>query len=228
MVDGLADVVEQAAHLRDLDVATDLGRDDGREMARLDDVVEHVLPVAGPELEPPKQFDQVGGEARHAGLVRGRLAGLAHHELDLGARLRHDLLDPAGVDAPVGDELGQGHARDLAAHRVEPAEDDRLGGVVDDQVDASGLLEGADVAALTADDPALHLVVREVDDAHGVLGGVVGGHPLHRRDDDVAGLLIGLVAGLALDRAAQLHRVVLGLFAHRLEQEPLGIVRGQA
>ena len=61
-----------------------------------------------------------------------------------------------------------------------------------------------------------------------MLGRVVGGHPLHRRDDDVAGLLIGLVAGLALDRAAQLHRVVLGLFAHGLEQESLGIVRGQA
>ncbi len=76
-----------------------------------------------------------------------------------------------------------------------------------------------------ADDPALHLVARKVDDADRVLGGVVGGHALHRRDDDVAGLLVRLVAGLALDRAGQLHRVVLGLLAHGLEQEPLGIVR---
>jgi hypothetical protein len=81
---------------------------------------------------------------------------------------------------------------------------------------------------LATDDPALHLVARQVDDAHRVLRRVVGGHPLHRGDDDVAGLLVGLVAGLALDRAAELHRVVFGLFAHGLEQEPLGIVRGQA
>ena len=46
VVDGLADVVQQTAHLRDLDVRADLGGDRGREPARLDDVVEHVLPVA--------------------------------------------------------------------------------------------------------------------------------------------------------------------------------------
>ena len=53
-------------------------------------------------------------------------------------------------------------------------------------------------------------------------------HALHRGDDDVAGLLLGLVAGLALDRAGQLDRVVLGLLAHGLEQEALGIVGGHA
>ena len=49
---------------------------------------------------------------------------------------------------------------DLAADRVEAAEQHRLGGVVDDQVDPGDLLEGADVAALAADDPALHVVGR--------------------------------------------------------------------
>ena len=55
VVDGLADVVEQAAHLGDLDVGADLGGDDRGEMAGLDDVVEHVLAVAGPELEPAEE-----------------------------------------------------------------------------------------------------------------------------------------------------------------------------
>ena len=55
VVDGLADVVEQAAHLGDLDVGADLGGDDRGQVARLDDVVEHVLAVAGPELEPAEQ-----------------------------------------------------------------------------------------------------------------------------------------------------------------------------
>ena len=36
VVDGLADVVQQAAHLGDLDVGADLGRDDRREVAGLD------------------------------------------------------------------------------------------------------------------------------------------------------------------------------------------------
>ena len=55
VVDGLADVVQQAAHLGDLDVGADLGGDDRRQVAGLDDVVEHVLAVAGPELEPAEE-----------------------------------------------------------------------------------------------------------------------------------------------------------------------------
>ena len=100
----------------------------------------------------------------------------------------------------------------------KPAQHDGLGRVVDDQVDAGRLLEGPDVAALAADDPALHLVARQVDDGHGVLGGVVGGDALHRGDDDVAGLVLGLLAGAPLDRAGELDGVVLGLLADRLEQ----------
>ena len=158
------------------------------------DVVEHVLAVAGAVLEPAEQLDDLGGQPGHAGLVGGLLAGLADDEVDLGAGLGDDLLDAAGVDAAVGDELGDGDPGDLAAHRVEAAQDDRLGRVVDDQVDAGRLLERPDVAALAADDPALHLVRRQVDDADRVLGRVVGGDALHRGQDDVAGLVLGLLA----------------------------------
>ena len=132
-----------------------------------------------------------------------------------------------GMDPAVGDELGDREAGDLAADRVEAREDDRLGGVVDDQVDAGRLLEGADVAALAADDPALHLVARQVDDRDRVLGGVVRGDALHRRDDDLAGLVVGLLAGPALDRPGELDGVVLGLLADRLEQDPLGVLGRQ-
>ncbi len=89
---------------------------------------------------------------------------------------------------------------------------------------AGGLLEGPDVAALAADDPALHLVRRQVDDRDGVLGGVVGGDALHRRDDDVAGLVLGLLAGTALDRAGDLDGVVLGLLADGLDEDGLGVL----
>src|SRR6478752_6038212 len=73
-----------------------------RQATRLDDVVEHVLSVARAVLEPPEQLDDLGGEARHAGLVGRRLAGLADDEVDLGARLGHDLLDAARMDPAIG------------------------------------------------------------------------------------------------------------------------------
>src|SRR5256885_11784510 len=55
---GLADVMQQPAHLRDLDVGADLGGDDRREPARLDNVVEDVLAVACPEPQPTQELDE--------------------------------------------------------------------------------------------------------------------------------------------------------------------------
>ena len=79
------------------------------------------------------------------------------------------------MDAAVGDQLLHGQPGHLAPDRVEAREDDRLGRVVDDDVDAGGHLEGADVPALAADDPPLHLVARQVDDRHRRLDDVLGG-----------------------------------------------------
>src|SRR5260370_9284445 len=52
----------------------------------------------------------------------------------------------------------QSHPRHLAADRVEATENDGLRRVVDDEVDAGRMLEGPNVAALSTDDAALHLV----------------------------------------------------------------------
>ncbi len=132
------------------------------------------------------------------------------------------------MDPAVADQLGQRDTGDLPTNRVEARQHDRFRRVVDDEIDPGGLLEGPDVATLAADDPALHLVVREMDDGHGVLGGVVGGDALDRRDDDVAGLLVRLLAGLPLDRSTELDGIVLGLLADGLEQERLGVLCGDA
>ena len=87
------------------------------------------------------------------------------------------------MDAAVLDQLLERRARDLAAEAVEGREDDGLRRVVDDEVDAGEVLERADVAALAADDPALHVVRRQLDDGHGRLGGVARRHPLERVGD---------------------------------------------
>ena len=223
VVDRLADVVEETAHLGDLDVGPDLGGDDRRQVTGLDDVVEHVLAVARPELESAERLDDVRGKPRHAGLVGGLLAGLAHDRLDLGARLGHDLLDPPRVDPAVGDELGDGEAGDFAADRVEARQDDRLGRVVDDEVDPGRLFEGPDIAAFAADDPALHLVRRQVDDRDRVLGGVVRGDALDGGHHDVAGPVLGVLSCGSLDRPRDLDRVVLRLLADGFDQDALGV-----
>jgi ATP-dependent Clp protease ATP-binding subunit ClpB len=71
------------------------------------------------------------------------------------------------------------------------------------------------------------VVFEELVDDEGIelvlLGGMVRRDALDGGDDDVAGLLVGLVAGLALYRSGQLDGIVLGLLAHGLEQERLGV-----
>jgi hypothetical protein len=100
------------------------------------------------------------------------------------------------VNPPVLDQLLERHPGDLATQSVERREDDRLRRVVDDEVDAGEVLERADVAALAADDPTLHVVRRELDDGHRGLGGVAGGDALERVGDQVAGAAACLGAGL--------------------------------
>src|SRR6185437_13064883 len=74
-----------------------------------------------------------------------------------------------------------------AADAVERREDDGARRVVDDDVDTGQVLERPDVAALTPDDPAFHVVGRQLDERHGGLGCVTCGDPLERIGDEVAG-----------------------------------------
>ncbi len=132
------------------------------------------------------------------------------------------------MDAAVGDEILERDAPDLTPHRIEAREDDRLGRVVDDEVDAGQLLEGADVAAFAADDAALEVVARDVDDRDRGLRGVVRGDPADGDADDVAGLAVRLFAGALLRFADDDRRVVAHVLLDAVEQDGLRLVRGHA
>ena len=113
--------------------------------------------------------------------------------------LADDLLDPGGMDAAVLQELVERAPGDFAPHRVEGGDRDRLGRVVDDQVDAGRLLQGADVAPLAADDAALHIVRWERNDRDSRLGNVVGGDALDGGGQDPAGPPVSFFAQLQIE-----------------------------
>ncbi len=117
---------------------------------------------------------------------------------------------------------------DLAADRVEPGKHHRFGGVVDDDVDPGGLLEGADVPPLASDDAPLHLVGWQGDHRDGGLGGVVGGDALDGEGDDLLGLAVGVPAGLLLDLADPLGGGCTGLLLHGGHQLPARLVGAEA
>src|SRR5665647_2947396 len=200
----------------------------GREHGHFFSVLEDVLAVARPVLELAQELDQLGMDVADLELQDGRLALLLDLLLEVGLDRLDDVLDAGRVDAPVGDELLDGQAGQLAADRVEARQDDRLGRVVDDDVDPCGHLQGPDVAALAADDPPFHVLGRQVDHGHRGLGDVLGGRALDGVGDDLPGRDGGLFAGLILDPADGGDGLELGLVLDLLDQHGLGFFLGHA
>ena len=215
----LADVVQQSRAAGRLGVEAQLSGHDARQVSRLACVLQQVLAVGGAVFHLADHADQLGVQAVDAQVDGGALAHLDDLLLDLFLHLGHHLLDAGGVDASVGDELVQGQPRDFAPHGVETAQDDRLGSVVHDDLDARRRLERTDVAPFAADDAALDLVALDVEHRHGVFDGRLGRHALDRRDDDALGLLGGAHLGL-LDRFVDVGcGVGLGLGFHVFDQD---------
>ena len=227
VVDGLADVVEQAGTLGGRRVEPELGGHDAAELGHLARVLEHVLTEGGAIAKSSEGLDDLGVQVVDAGVEGGLLAGLLDalpHEC-LGLLVH--LLDARRVDAAVGDEVLEGHASGLATNGLEAREQDGLRGVVDDERDARDLLEGADVSTLAADDAALEIVGGDVHGGDGDLAGLVGGAALDGRGHDLAGGLVGLGSGTLLALAENLGLLAHGVLAHAVEELPVGVLGGK-
>jgi hypothetical protein len=94
-----------------------------------------------------------------------------------------------------------------------------VGRVVDDEVHAREVLERANVAALPADDPALHVVGGKLDDGHRGLGGVARRDPLERVGHEIACAALRLGARLVLERPDAPGELVPRLLLPALEQQ---------
>jgi hypothetical protein len=227
-VDGFADVVQQAAALGDRVVHAQLHGHQRRELRDLERVHEHVLPVRRAVAETSEELEDLGMEIGEADRERRRLPFLEQLLVELLANLLHQLLDAGRVDAAVLHEALERDAGDLAADGIEAGEDDRFRRVVDDEVDAGRQLERADIAALAADDAALHVLAREVDDGDRILRDVIRGHALDGHAEDLLGLLVAQLGGFTLDALDDVRGFELGLVLHAMDQLALRLLGGEA
>ena len=111
--------------------------------------------------------------------------------------------------------------------RVEGGHGNRLGGIVDDQVNAGDGFQSPDVPAFAADDTALHLVVGQRDDADGNFCCMVGSTALDGSGDDLTGLVLCLVLQLLLDLLDLHGSLVTDFVLNALEQVSLCLFLGQ-
>jgi hypothetical protein len=168
-------------------------------------------------LEFAEEFDDFDGATGGRpssidGLLAGFEDGFVHFVGDLG----DDLLDAGGMDPAVEDETLHGFAGDFAADGVEAGEDDGVGGVVDEDGDAGGGFEGADIAAFAADDAAFDVIALEGNGGGGGFEGVIAGVALDGDAEDSAGFGLGPGSGVHRGCAGEVggvaERGVFGLF----------------
>jgi hypothetical protein len=211
-----------------LPVSPKLRRHVVAEPRNLHRVFERVLPIRRPKLQAAEKLEEFGMEIGDADLERRRLTVgeelLLHLALDLG----HELLDAAGVDAAVLNEVCQRLPCNLAPHRFETRQDHRARGVVDDQVNAGSLFEGSNVPALATDDPPLHLIRRQVDYRHRALDHVLRRDALDGHRDHSTSLFLGLLVGLVFDSLDHVRGVDPRLVLHRSQELGLGLLDGEA
>ena len=129
---------------------------------------------------------------------------------------------------PVLHEPRERHPRDLAPDRIKRADRHRIGGVVDDQVDARGRLDGPDVAPLAPDDAALHIVAADGHDRDGRLRRHLPRVALDRGRDHIAGPGGGGRLRLALHLAYAAARLVADLVVDGGEQLVARFLAAQA
>ena len=130
------------------------------------------------------------------------------------------------MNTAVGNELLQSDARDLAANRIKRGNDNCLGRIVDDQIDTGRSFQRADIAAFTADDAALHVLIGQGDHRDGRLSDVIGSAALDRHGDDVARLLLGVVLGILLDLANEHAGVMVSVLLDALDDHVLRLILG--
>ena len=209
--EGLADVVQECRSSTHLGIRPDLGGKLGSQTPTLDAVGQHVLAVGGPKPQRPDDGAQRIGELGDVQLAEGIVGCRQTHVLDLLHGSSMCLLDTSGMDPAIGDETLQRGLGNFTTHGVETAHQDDAGGVVNNDRGTSRLLDGTDVATLTADDPALHGIGRQVDDGHHGISSHLTGMSFDGRGNDVSGPGLGSHPGLGHDGSGQLFGLQGGL-----------------
>ncbi len=227
VVNGLAQVVQQACPLGHGDVHAQFRGHKPRNVGYLDGVVQHVLTIGGAVFLTSQNLNELWVQVVNAGLVAGPLAFLPNGAVHFLPGLFHHILNAGGMDSAVDNQFLQGKPRHLPADGIEAADRDGLRGVVNDQVHTGDGFQGADVPALPADDPALHFVVGQGHHGDSGLSGVIGGAALDGGGDDFPALFLGLVLELGLDFLDLHGSFVADVLLHGLKQVFLGLLLGQ-
>ena len=121
----------------------------------------------------------------------GTFTGFNDFLLNLLADFCDHLLNTCRVNTSIRNKVVQGQTADFTAHRVESTDYNCFRGVIDHDFHACSGFKGTDVAALTSNDAALHIVIINMKDGDTIFNGRFRCNTLNGLDDDALGFLIG-------------------------------------
>ena len=228
VVDGLADIMQQTCTACRNRIEAEFAGHHAGNVCHLDGVLQDVLTITGAVAQAAENLDQLRMNAVDAGLEGSTLAFALDDLLNLTASLVNHFLNASRMNTTVNDQLFEGQTCDLTANRIERGQGDSFGRIVDDEVYAGKGFQRADIASLSADNAALHLVVRQRNDRNGRLGYLIGGTALNCGRDNLAGGLLALVLQALID-LAQLDGCIVGCFVFNgLDEHIACFVTGHA
>ena len=132
------------------------------------------------------------------------------------------------MDAPIGDQFFQRQTGNLPPHGIEAGDDDGVGSVVDDHVDAGRQLEGANVPAFATDDASLHFIIRQRDGRHRRLDALLRRNSLDSQRDDFLRFTLGVALGRLTDLTDPVGSVGLRFLLHPVHELGFGVIRRDA
>ena len=191
MIDGLADIMQQTGALGLFDVHTQFGGHHAAQGGDFQRMLKDVLGKGGAVTELPEQADQFGMNAVNARIERRLFADFADLRIQFLLALLHDVFNARGVNAPILNQAFQRHFGDLPPQGAVGRENDGFRGVVNDEINACGGFEGADIAAFAADDAPFHILAGQGDGGDGLFIDIVAGVTLDHIAEDILGLAIG-------------------------------------
>ena len=191
-------------------------------------MLKHVLAVARAVFKPAQQLDKLVMQPVYPALEYSLLAGLAYLHVHFFSGLLDHFLYPCGVYAPVKYKLFKRYARYLPAHGIKARKYNGLRSIVYYKVNARSGLKRSYVPALAADYAALHLVIRQRNNAYRSLRNMIRRAPLYSQRDYVPRPLVSLLLGLRLYLPEHQRRLMPCVALNAFKQNVLGLVHAHS
>ena len=189
-------IVQETRTLGEFGVATEFRSKDSGDIGNFPGMLQKVLPIGRTVLHAADKLDEFNIEPVDAEVDAGPLAGLQDLILELTAHLGDDLFDSRRMYPAIHDKLVQRKTGNFAAHGIEGAQHDGVGGIVNYDFNSCSRLEGADIPAFSSNDASLDLIAFDGESGNRVLYGSFRCRTLYSIDYYALGFLGSIQTGL--------------------------------